>query len=324
MNSLTTNLHLMLVTFYRPTAERNKILIEQRAFPSDHYAVESHLRFRGQDPDTSMLLAKPTAGGELLETEHICRLIERHAESLALILLPGVQYYTGQWLDVPVITEVAQRHDIRVGFDLAHAAGNVPLRLHDWRVDFAVWCTYKYLNSGPGSLGGCFIHERHANNTSLDRLAGWWGHDKQSRFAMHGAFHAIPTAEGWQLSNPAILSMAAIRASLDVFAEAGGMTPLRDKSLELTAYLEWLLATELGDRVDIITPTDPQQRGCQLSLTIAADQPGRQVLEELEQNGAVTDWREPNVIRVAPVPLYNSFSDVFRFVQILKEIVRRS
>ncbi|MFC6634889.1 kynureninase [Microbulbifer taiwanensis] len=319
MNSLTVNLHLMMVTFYRPTRKRYKIVIEDHAFPSDHYAVESQLRHHGVDPQDGLLLLKPREGEELLRIEDIAALIEREGDSIALMLLPGVQYYTGQLLPMAELTQLARGKGICVGFDLAHAVGNIPLQLHDWNVDFACWCSYKYLNSGPGSVAGCFVHRRHAQDTQLPRFAGWWGHDKQTRFRMENRFQAIPTAEGWQLSNPPILSLAAIRASLDIFTEAGGMAPLRDKSEKLTAYLQFLLKAEVGEFISIITPEDPEQRGCQLSLCCDARHlSGRALFQRLEENGVTCDWREPNVIRVAPVPLYNRFEDVYRFVEILK------
>ncbi|WP_323847112.1 kynureninase [Microbulbifer magnicolonia] len=319
MNSLTVNLHLMMVTFYRPTKQRFKIVIEDHAFPSDHYAVESQLRHHGIDPADGLLLLKPRAGEDLLRIEDIESLIEEQGDSIALLLLPGVQYYTGQVLPMAKLTELAHRNGICIGFDLAHAVGNVPLRLHDWNVDFACWCSYKYLNSGPGSVAGCFVHRRHAQNTQLPRFAGWWGHDKQTRFRMENRFQAIPTAEGWQLSNPPILSLAAIRASLDIFTEAGGMGPLRRKSEKLTAYLQFLLKREVGQFISIITPEDPEQRGCQLSLCCDARHlTGRELFQRLEENGVTCDWREPNVIRVAPVPLYNRFEDVYRFVETLQ------
>jgi kynureninase len=232
--------------------------------------------------------------------------------------LPGVQYYTGQVLDMPAITKAAHRFGIKVGFDLAHAAGNIPLQLHDWDVDFAAWCTYKYLNSGPGSLAGCFIHQRHATNTELNRLSGWWGHDKESRYQMESEFIPIPTAEGWQLSNPPILSLAAIRASLDVFDEAGGMLPLREKSVKMHDFFRSCLNSVLGDRVDVIAPAE--QSGCQLSMEInLAGVDGEEVYERLESKGIRTDWREPNVIRAAPTPLYNTFEEVWKFVTTLEK-----
>jgi kynureninase len=328
MNTLTVNLHLMMASFYRPTQTKNKILIEAHAFPSDHYAVESQIRHHGFEPADSMMLAQPETGTEIFDEDQICELIAEHHKTLALVMLPGVQYYTGQFLDMKKITRVCHEHDVLCGFDLAHAAGNVPMQLHDWGVDFAVWCTYKYLNSGPGSVAGCFVHERHATNTSLPRLAGWWGHDKASRFEMKNEFKAIPTAEGWQLSNPPILSLAAIRASLEIFESAGGIAPLREKSLRLTGYFEQLLAAELGDQIKLVTPADPDRRGCQLSLEVCLDKnsqaSGKSIHNELEESGSVTDWREPNVIRAAPVPLYNSFEDVYRFVSNLKRILEKA
>jgi kynureninase len=320
MNSLTVNLHLMMASFYRPNRARNRILLEEHAFPSDDYALESQAAFHGFDPDETLVRLKPRAGRPTIETAEIAEVLERDGESIAVVLLPGVQYYSGQAFDLEAITRLAHAKGCVVGFDLAHAAGNLPLRLHDWDVDFAVWCTYKYLNSGPGSVGACFVHERHAR-ADLPRLAGWWGHDKESRFRMESGFRPIPGAEGWQLSNPPILSLAAIRASLDVFGEAGGMEPLREKSLRLTGYLEWLLERlndEPGDLVEILTPKDPDRRGCQLSLRVNTRRSGRRVLESLEGAGVTCDWREPDVIRVAPVPLYNRYEEVWRFVEILR------
>ena len=325
MNSLTVNLHLMMTTFYRPTRERHRILIEEHAFPSDDYAVESHVASRGFDPAESVARAPTTPDGSVEE------ILAREGDSIALVLLPGVQYYTGAAFDVEAITRRAHEGGCAVGFDLAHAAGNVPLRLHDWDVDFAVWCTYKYLNGGPGSVGGCFVHERHGanfpepsgSNAGLPRLAGWWGHDKETRFRMQPGFRPIPGAEGWQLSNPPILSLAAIRASLEIFDAAGGMDPLRAKSVRLTGYLEWLLRRDAGHAVDILTPQDPRRRGCQLSLRVKAGRtPGRTVFRRIEAAGVTCDWREPDVIRVAPVPLYNRFAEVHRFVEILRDALR--
>ena len=311
MNSLTVNLHLMMTSFYRPTRERHRILLEDHAFPSDDYALESQAALHGFEPSEALV--------RLHDAADIARVLEREGASIALVLLPGVQYYTGQAFDIATITRLGHAQGCAVGFDLAHAAGNLVLRLHDWNVDFAVWCTYKYLNSGPGSVGGCFVHERHGYGSAqgLPRLAGWWGHDKTSRFRMEPGFRAIPGAEGWQLSNPPILSLAAIRASLDVFMEAGGMEPLREKSLRLTGYLEWLLQTEIGGAVEILTPAEPIQRGCQLSLRVKSSGSGRTVFEKLEASGVTCDWREPDVIRVAPVPLYNRYEEVHRFVEIL-------
>ncbi|HTR03925.1 MAG TPA: kynureninase [Thermoanaerobaculia bacterium] len=309
MNSLTVNLHLMMASFYRPTRERHRILLEDRAFPSDDYALESQAAFHGFDPAEALVRVRPA---------DVPQFLERDGEAIALVLLPGVQYYSGLAFDIGAITRLAQAKGCAVGFDLAHAVGNLVLRLHDWNVDFAVWCTYKYLNSGPGSVGGCFVHERHGARTDFPRLAGWWGHDKASRFRMEAGFRPIPGAEGWQLSNPPILSLAAIRASLEVFMEARAMEPLREKSVRLTGYLEWLLRTEVGDAVEILTPSDPDRRGCQLSMRVKTNVPGKTVFEKLEASGVTCDWREPDVIRVAPVPLYNRYDEVYRFVEILK------
>ena len=315
MNSLTVNLHLMMVSFYRPTPDRHKILIEDRAFPSDRYAVQSQIKFHGFDPVQSTCLLSPRDGEAAIRQEDLCGLIERDGDEIALILLPGVQYYTGQVFDMAAIARLGHEKGCMVGFDLAHAAGNLPLHLHDWDADFAVWCTYKYLNAGPGAVGGCFVHARHGDAVDLPRLSGWWGHDKTNRFEMIHPFQATPGAEGWQLSNPPILSLAAIRASLDIFSDAGFMGPLRQKSEQLTGYLDWLLRHELGSAVDIITPQAPADRGCQLSLCVPG---GKQLFEKLDKAGIVSDWREPDVIRIAPVPLYNTFEDCFRFVEILK------
>ena len=319
MNGLTVNLHMMMATFYKPTKRRKKIMIERHAFPSDSYAVSSRLEMSGLDPEEDLIVLEPDEG-ELFSAAHVCEAIRQHADTLAMVILPGVQYYTGQVLAMKEITAAAREHGIAVGLDLAHAVGNVELALHDWDVDFAVWCTYKYLNSGPGAVAGCFIHERHALDTELKRLAGWWGQDKATRFEMKDRFKPIPTAEGWQLSNPPILAMAAVRASLEVFGAAGGMGPLRDKSLKLTGLFADLLEDRLGDAVKIITPLDELQRGCQLSLEIAGGD-GRSIYHALEKSGVRTDWREPNVIRAAPVPLYNSFEEVWRFVDRLAKLI---
>ncbi len=324
MNSLTTNLHLMMVSFYQPKGKKTKILLEDHAFPSDHYAVESQLKHHDQDVDDNMLLWQPRPGEELLNHDDLYKIIEQQGDEIALILLPGVQYYTGQVLDIKTITAKAHAQGIMVGFDLAHAAGNLVMELHNWQVDFACWCSYKYLNSGAGSVAGCFIHQKHCANTDkasqLNRFSGWWGHDKSTRFKMENSFQAIPSAEGWQLSNPPVLSLAAVRGSLETIKLAGGITALRNKSLKLTQYLMDLIQHELADSIRIITPQQDHQRGCQLSLMVTVDGlDGKALFNALEQNGVTTDWREPNVIRVAPVPLYNSFEDAFHFVRILKE-----
>lgn len=315
MNTLTANLHLMMVSFYRPVKERYKILIDWNPFPSDRYALASQVRYHGFDPALAIIEPQPKPGESIIETAGLLELIEREGESIALVMLGGVNYYSGQAYDLKSITQAAHKKGCLVGFDLAHAAGNLELNLHDTNCDFAVWCTYKYLNSGPGSLAGCFVHERHAQ-ASLPRFEGWWGNNKSVRFKMGPEFNPIGGAESWQLSNPPILSLAAIRASLEIFAEAG-MPQLRKKSEALTGYLEFLLRQLATDRIRIITPTDPVQRGCQLSLQVkGADQ---SLHERLTQAGVISDWREPDVIRVAPVPLYNSFSDVWAFSRKLEE-----
>jgi kynureninase len=319
MNSLTTNLHLMMATFYRPSGKKRKIMIEGHAFPSDHYAVESQIRWHGLDPRDAMLVLQPEPGSETFSLDRISEIIAAEADELALIILPGVQYYTGEVFDIARLTEVTHRHNVLIGFDLAHAAGNLRMQLHDWGPDFAVWCSYKYLNGGPGSVGGCFVHKRHVANPSLPRLAGWWGHNKQTRFRMGHEFEPIPTAEGWQLSNPPILSLAAIRASLDVFRRAGGMEPLTEKSRAMNDFFRRLLREQLAGKVEILTP---ENGGCQLSLKVVAREiSGKSVKERLDLSGIETDWREPNVIRAAPVPLYNQFQEIEFFVNRLVEIL---
>jgi kynureninase len=315
MNTLSVNLHLMMVSFYQPTNTRYKIVIESDAFPSDKYAVESQLMFHGYDPKEALIRVFPREGETLIRHEDIESLLEREGQSVALIMLGGVNYYTGQLFDIKRITRAAHAQGCKVGFDLAHAAGNVSLNLHDDGPDFAAWCSYKYINSGPGCLGACFIHNRHASDLSLKRFAGWWGHDKETRFNMRHEFNPIPGAEGWQLSNPPIFSLAAMRASLSLFDEIG-MSKLREKSLRLTGYFEYLLNNLNDDRIGVITPLDPAQRGCQLSIQVkSAD---KKLHTYLTENGIITDWREPDVVRAAPVPLYNSFMDVYQFVQVLK------
>lgn len=315
MNNLTTNLHLMMVSFYRPTTERYKILLEGEAFPSDRYAVESQVRYHGYAPEEAIVALLPREGEATLRTEDIVRAIRE--EPVALVLWPGVQYYTGQWFDIPAITEAAQRSGIPIGFDLAHAAGNVPLRLHDWNVDFAVWCSYKYLNAGPGNTGGLFVHERYAHDTTLPRFAGWWGHSESERFRMRPGFQPMPGADGWQLSNVNILSMAAQRASLEITQRAG-MDALRRKSVQLTGFLEHCLSQMdvLKKQVSILTPQLPEARGCQLSFVVSG---GKSVFDALTRAGVVADWREPDVIRVAPVPLYNTFEEVYGFCVALQQ-----
>lgn len=316
MNTLTANLHFMMVSFYKPTKSRYKILIESDAFPSDKYAVESQLRHHGYDHKEGLILWKPRNGEELLRQEDLEAILKEHGESIALIMIGGVNYYTGQYFNLKQITTLGHQYGCKVGFDCAHGAGNVELNLHDSGADFAVWCTYKYLNSGPGSLGGCFVHERHAHNKDLNRFTGWWSHNKETRFNMRHEFDQLPGAEGWQLSNPPILSMAAIKASLDIFHEVG-IKKLREKSEKLTGYFEFLLK-QLGEgTVKIITPKNPKDRGCQLSIQVLnAD---KMLHHKLTEAGVISDWREPDVIRCAPVPLYNSFQDVYNMVEKLKK-----
>lgn len=315
MNSLTVNLHLMMVSFFRPAGKRCKIVIEKGAFPSDRYAVVSQLGFHGLDPGSCLIELTPRDGEATLRTEDIIEAIETNGDQIALVLMGGVNYYTGQAFDMKAITEAGHRAGAVVGFDLAHAAGNLELRLHDWDVDLAVWCSYKYLNAGPGAIAGAFVHERHSNSFDLPRFAGWWGHNKATRFQMGPDFDPLPGAEGWQLSNPPIFQLAALRASLEIFDEVG-MASLRTASIELTGHLEKLLKEMGSDRISIITPDDPAQRGCQLSIRVKdAD---RSLFDAITARGVVADWREPDVIRVAPVPLYNDLSDVSRFAEILR------
>jgi kynureninase len=311
MNSLTVNLHLLMVSFYRPTAKRHKILVERGAFPSDQYAVKSQIAFHGFDL-SSLVELTPRSGESCIQDGDIDSLIAREGDSIALILLGGVNYATGQAFDLARVVEAGHRKGCVVGFDLAHAAGNLPLRLHDCGPDFAVWCSYKYLNGGPGCVGGCFVHERHANSHGLPRFAGWWGHDEDSRFEMGPDFQPMSGADGWQLSNPSILSMAALRASMDIF-QAAGMEQLRTKSLSMTGYLEFLLGQNSSHHFSMITPCDPSRRGAQISIRIPRN--GREICDELAEEGVIGDWREPDTFRVAPVPLYNSYLDVYNFAQ---------
>lgn len=321
MNTLTVNLHLMVVSFYRPTPARPALLIEEGAFPSDRYAVTSQLAYHGLPVRDALIEIAPRPGEHSIRADDIDAWLEREGHRIALVLLPGVQYRTGQAFDLARITRTAHAQGCRVGFDLAHYIGNLPLALHDWGPDFACWCNYKYLNAGPGAIGGCFVHERHARAPDLPRFAGWWGHDKDTRFLMGPDFKVLPGAEGWQISNPPILSMAPLIASLAIFREAG-MQRLRDKSVALTGYLESLLDARLHDEVEIATPRDPAQRGCQLSLRLRSGVArGKSVFDEISQRDVVCDWREPDVIRVAPVPLYNSFEDVWDFVDILAGVL---
>ncbi|MDX8554462.1 kynureninase [Tenacibaculum sp. 1B UA] len=318
MNTLTTNLHLLMVSFYQPTKTKYKIVIESDAFPSDRYAVQSQLKFHGFDTEEGLIEWKPREGEELLRIEDLEKIIDEQGDEIALLLIGGVNYYTGQYLDIKRIAEIGHAKNCMVGIDLAHGAGNISPELHNSGVDFAAWCTYKYLNSGPGSLGGLFVHEKHAHNKDLPRFAGWWNHNKETRFNMRQPFDVMAGGEGWQLSNPPILSMAAIRASLDMFEEVG-MEALRAKSEKLTGYFEYLINQIDTASIKIITPSNPKERGCQLSIQVKnAD---KSLHKKLTENNIITDWREPDVIRCAPVPMYNSFEDVFRMVEILKELL---
>ncbi|TGV03224.1 kynureninase [Flavivirga rizhaonensis] len=319
MNTLTANLHFMMVSFYKPTKTRYKIIIESDAFPSDKYAVESQLRHHGFNDKAGLILWKPRKNEDLLRYEDLETILEKQGSEVALIMIGGVNYYTGQYFNLKRITELGHKHGSMVGFDCAHGAGNVELNLHDSGADFAVWCTYKYLNSGPGSLAGCFVHERHAYNKDLNRFTGWWSHNKQTRFNMRHDFDLLPGAEGWQLSNPPILSMAAIKASLDIFNKIG-IKKLTEKSKKLTDYFEFLLKQLGEDTIKIITPENPEERGCQLSIQVL--NANKALHNELTVAGVISDWREPDVIRCAPTPLYNSFQDIYHMVDKLKDILK--
>lgn len=320
MNQLTVNLHLLMTTFYRPTKERFKIICEAKAFPSDQYAFESQVKLHGVNPDEAIIEVTHREGEYSIRTEDIIATIEKHSSSIALVLFSGVNYYTGQVFDMPSITKAAHKVGAYCGFDLAHAAGNIELHLHDWDVDFACWCSYKYLNSGPGGVAGAYIHQKHFTNKSLQRLAGWWGQNKTNRFKMEKGFDPIETAEGWQLSNAPILSMAAHKASLDIFEDAG-IENLVAKGKQLSDYLffiiEELNSTLTKKAIEIITPKN--EKGCQVSMLML--QKGKEVFEALKQNGVLADWRDPNVIRIAPVPLYNSFKEIYHFGEIVKRIL---
>jgi kynureninase len=318
MNTLTTNLHLLMVSFYQPTRTKFKIVIESDAFPSDRYAVETQLKFHGFDPTESLIEWSPRAGETLLNIDDLASILDTQGDEIALLLIGGVNYYTGQYLDLKKIAKLGHQYGCKVGIDLAHGVGNILPNLHDSGVDFAAWCTYKYMNSGPGSLGGIFVHERHAHDESLKRFAGWWSQNKDTRFDMRQPLDIIPGAEGWQLSNPPILSMAAIKASLELFSEVG-MPALRKKSIRLTGYLEYLILELQNEHISIITPKDPEQRGCQLSIQVRnAD---KSLHTKLSEANVITDWRTPDVIRCAPVPFYNSFEDVFNMVETLKTVL---
>ena len=318
MNTLTTNLHLLMVSFYQPSKTKYKIIIESDAFPSDRYAVQSQLSFHGFDPDEALIEWKPKEGKELLELEDLKSILDSQGDEVALLLIGGVNYYTGQYLDIKKIAELGHAKKCMVGIDLAHGVGNIQPNLHDSCVDFAAWCTYKYLNSGPGSLSGLFVHEKHAQRKDLPRFAGWWNHNKETRFNMRQPFDVMNGAEGWQLSNPPILSMAAIKASLDIFDKVG-MSALLNKSKKLTGFFEYLVNEIASDTIKIITPTHPNERGCQLSLQVKnAD---KNLHKKLTENNIITDWREPDVIRCAPVPMYTSFEDVYCMVKTLESLL---
>ncbi len=321
MNTLTVNIHLLLISFYRPTKTKYKILCEAKAFPSDQYAMQSQAELRGFDPADAIIEVKPQKDEHIIKTEDILNAIKKHENELALVYFGGINYYSGQVFDMAAITKAAHAAGSYCGFDLAHAAGNVQLKLHDWNVDFACWCSYKYLNSGPGGIAGAFIHERYVGDIKFPRLTGWWGYDKSTRFKMEKGFKAIPTAEGWQLSNPPILEMAAHRAALDIFNEAG-FEELLAKSGKLTGYALFVLdqINKTSDReiLKVITPLNEEQRGCQLSMLMLEN--GKEVFDALKQNGVIADWREPNVIRIAPTPLYNTFEDVYLFGKILQAL----
>jgi kynureninase len=317
MNSLTVNLHLMLATFYRPTKSRFKILMEDPAFPSDTYAIKSQLVHHGFARQNALLLVRPRADEFIVREEDIESALEEQGDQIAVVVIGAVNFFSGQLFDIPRIVKAAQRRGIMVGIDLAHAAGNVPLALHDWNVDFAVWCSYKYLNAGPGAVAGAFVHERYAANTQLPRLGGWFGNDPATRFRLHlePDFIPVASADGWQVSNPPILSMAPLRASLAIFDEAGGVKPLRDKSIRLTNYLRFLLTSSKSNRFRIITPEEDSAHGSQLSILVHHD--AKDVFAKLESSGVRCDFREPNVIRAAPAPLYNTFQEVRHFAQLL-------
>jgi len=318
MNALTVNLHLLMMTFYRPAGRRYKILMEAGAFPSDQYAAETQVKWHGYDPADAIVEVSPREGEMTLREEDILAAIDREKESLALVLFGGIHYYTGQLLDMGAITTAAHAAGALAGFDLAHAVGNVPLRLHDWGVDFAVWCSYKYLNGGPGAAGGAFVHEKWAQDASLVRLGGWWGNDESSRFKMQKGFIPKPTAEGWSMSTAQVFNMVCLKSSLALFEEAG-IGRLQAKSRALTGYLYSLLETMDGDAFRVITPAEPEQRGAQLSLFFGDR--GKSIQQQLQEKGIVTDYREPGVVRVAPAPLYNSFEDVYRFCHILGQLL---
>jgi len=322
MGTLTNNLHLLFVSFYKPTAKRFKIISEAKMFPSDRYLLETQARHHGLDPDEAIIEVAPREGEHLIREEDIIATIEKHSDELALVFFGGMNYFTGQLFNMKKLTEVAHQHGAIAGFDLAHAAGNVPLELHDWDVDFAAWCTYKYINSSAGNTAGLFVHDRHGNDTSINRFAGWWGHNKERRFLMENTFEPMQGAEGWQISNAPVMGMAILKASLDIFDEAG-IHNLREKSLKLTSYLEFIFNDVVSKypefKIEIITPTDPQQRGAQLSIKLIGTD--KVFFEKLTKAGVISDFRSPDVIRVAPAPLYNNFEDVYQFGQTLNRLL---
>jgi len=316
-NTLTVNLHLLMISFYRPIGNRYKIMMEAGAFPSDQYAVETQVRMHGYDPADAIIEITPKPGKHIIEEEDILKAIEDAGDSLALVMFGGVNYYTGQFFNLQQITEAAHKAGAYAGYDLAHAAGNIPMQLHDWNVDFACWCSYKYLNSGPGGVGGIFVHEKHYSNPDIFRLGGWWGNEEKDRFKMRKGFIPQNNAGSWQMSNAPVFNMVAHNASLDIFDKVG-MKALRDKSEKLTAYTEFLLKQITHLSFEIITPTDPARRGCQLSMLFS--EKGREVFDALTANGVIADWREPNVIRIAPVPLYNTYENVYRLYEIMLSV----
>ena len=323
MNQLTVNLHLMLVSFYKPKGKRNKIICEAKAFPSDQYTFETHIRHHKLNPDDTIVEVYPREGEHTIRTEDILQTIEKHRDEVALVMFSGINYYSGQLFDIPAITDAAHRAGAIAGFDLAHAAGNVDLRLHEWGVDFACWCSYKYLNSGPGAIGAVFIHERHHHDSSLSRFAGWWGYDQATRFKMEKGFKPMKGAEGWQLSTPSFILYASHKTALDIFEQAG-WDKIKEKRKLLNDYL-WFLLNAVNESasekiIEFITPRDPAERGCQVSMLMLKR--GREIFDALSKEGVMTDWREPNVIRIAPVPLYNTYEEVWRFADILKKIIQ--
>jgi len=320
MGSLTANLHFLMVSFYRPEGKKRKIVIEKSAFPSDIYAVKSQIKYHGGNPETDLIILQPDKSDAIISEASIIKLLNEQKDEIALVLIGGVNYYSGQAFDMQMIALECRKLDIVCGFDLAHAAGNLKLELHEWAPDFAAWCSYKYLNAGPGAIAGIFIHQRH-HGKDLPRFEGWWGHNKETRFLMGPDFEPINSAEAWQHSNPPIFQLAALRASLSLFAGAGGMTNLRKKSIELTSYLEFMLENIGSKAIEIITPKEVSKRGCQLSIRVK--KANKSVYNAITKEGVIADWREPDVIRVAPVPLYNSFEDVYQFTQILAKALKK-